>query len=947
MLGMIKDRSIGKMAVEQLNRFNLGFISPYDVDTEKAPSNALADCLNIEINDPLVGIRGTPTSEVRNYGNGMGGHDGTGAQIVAFKKFMVNYPEKKEITLLVKRSENLLRFSEDFEIPYNDTTGFSGWEHDSGLTVTPNCTLAPGSPPGSRRADQLTGSNGVKILQRFSEALFATGKTFTFSVYMQATSYNTNPVKIRIRDNGGYTETNCVPISGYWSRHQVTRTIENEIGYAQVEIEFTSSRSVYVWGAQVVEGTEAAAYGYTTVYIRPYYFFIKPYKINPDDEWIDEWLELNEMRSGIVEGWGGGNSEQFSISSDDTGLSYIDGGENYYKNWAIVNAHDFSDGSMITKYHVDVPQSIRTFYVGPTKFLANGKPVVLCRSAAMFSKFYVNSDWAVEDPFHVENKDFWFTQIGDDIRINLSEDYAPLYIGWRKAPQLGFQGVNDSRRPDFKGFFLSIRDLENHLTAWQYRKMASLQYSIGSNDSGGNLKPSTKYRLWMVGLFDGNQEAILGYDDIELNATHNALTPRLDIYPALLTPRLTSIKIYIHEGDDTDFDKTYYLYTSTNSNWTIANGTYYYRLVFPIVTDIDTTQSVLSEEFTYYPLIDIKPRYRMELYLNGRSYIVSRANPLVVRFSSIRTIVSEPDVFPFSLSEGYGCFVVGDAGGEEITALCPLGRDLMIFTDKRTYTYMVTSIPHQLLTVFYGIGCYSSQVMAYNTDYGIFWCDENDIYWYMGGTEPPKRISAQKITQYWRKVLSKYLSTAFAVYFKKLNEYWIFIQASGDLGSTSYEDYKVFRYSIENDNFNILQFPYLVLGATFNEDGTIALQTDSLEDWRKWGSRTTTSGSDAYFTTHKLTFGTTYTDKLLKEVGVEYDFEGIFYIELFINDETDPRVTLTFTDDKPANVRRGVRQGLIFRKIAVKCIKEYGDSKFIIKEINLNYFQRKRRLGAA
>ena len=934
MLGMIRGGNIGKMAVEQLNRFNLGFISPYDVDTEKVPSNAFADCLNIEVNDPLVGIRATEMGEY--YYLGIGAN--TGSKTIAYKKFMINYPERKEISLLIKQSENLLRFSEDFEVPYDSYTGFSGWIHDTGLTVTPNIINAPFT---SRRADRINGSNGLKLSQRFSEMTFVTGRTYNFSVFMNAPSYDDHPIKIRISDGDGHTETSCIPFNGIWTRFNVTRTLSNNgAGWATVEIEFTSTRSVYLWGAQVTESSELREYGYTTVYTKPYYFFMRPYTLSASGGWIDSWLELNEMRAGLIQGWGGG--EQFSVSSD------IDGTNDYYQNWAIVNAHNFSEGSIITKYE----SSTHTFYVGPIKFLSNGKPVVLCRSAAMFSKFYINSDWAVEDASYTENNDLWFTQIGDDIRINLSENYAPFYIGLRKSSQFGFNGAN--RKPNFNGFFLSLRDLRNHLAAPnQSRKLATLEYSDVVYQSGGSLKPDTTYRLWMVGIFDGSQEVLLGYDDIYVSSTQNALTPYLDIYPALLTPRLTSIKIYIHEGNNTDFDTTYYLYTSTNSNWTIADETSSqdcYRLVFPTVNDIDTTQDVLSGEFTYNPLLDISPRYKTELYLNGRSYITSRAYQQIVRFSSIRTIVSEPDIFPFSYSDGYGFFAISDAGGEYITALCPLGRDLLVLSNKRVYTYMITSMPHQLLTVFNGIGCYSSKVVAYNTDYGTFWCDENDIYWYIGGTEPPKRISLQKISQYWRKVLSKYLSTAFTIYYKRLNEYWIFIQVSGNLGSSAAEDYKVFRYSIANDNFNILQFNEVPFNFTFTEDGyLILLSYDSYGTLvsMEWGRDTSFCFPNAYFMTHKLTFGTAYTEKMLKEVGVEYNITHGFDIKLYINDESNERVAISFFNEDVSGERRGVRQGLTFRKIAVKCEKSSFELLFRIKEINLNYFQRIWRIGRA
>ena len=93
------------------------------------------------------------------------------------------------------------------------------------------------------------------------------------------------------------------------------------------------------------------------------------------------------------------------------------------------------------------------------------------------------------------------------------------------------------------------------------------------------------------------------------------------------------------------------------------------------------------------------------------------------------------------------------------------------------------------------MGCTTSRGIVSSREYGVFWYDKNGIYTLT--SEGLKEISEGKINRLWSRYLAQYIPTSFAVFNRKFGEYWIFIQWSGTVGSSTYSDYRVFGSPLE------------------------------------------------------------------------------------------------------------------------------------------------------
>ncbi|MBU0598996.1 hypothetical protein KKF61_08500, partial [Patescibacteria group bacterium] len=709
------------------------------------------------------------------------------------------------------------------------------------------------------------------------------------------------------------------------------------VDYPRVSLEFFSSETVYIWGSQLDEASAATIYGYTTGWLMPYYFWIRPYYNGT--AWVDDWCELTEMRAGKITGWGGGASVQFGISSDAAypGTYGIDGTNDYYNRWHILKYDNNAIGGQIIDY---VTSTGYTFWSSTYGFIVNTQPVILTKTPAFLydGPYY---SWASGNP----TENVVISVLGEVVRVSISPDCTPVYIKFFDVSEI-FAGATAGgalAKLYYNEFVLTARELDNYGSD----NFVSLS---NAQSAGGSLTLLSTYRIWIIGVFDNFQRVALGYSDVTLTGANTRITPTMRIHPLHFTSRLTSVRLYVQSGIILDPSITYFLqeFFLNVVTWT-GGGQVYYTKDGTNIDSLPTTENTLLEDLVWVPTLESIPRYSIETYLNGRSYIAGTTNPNYMRFSSIRGIVSEPDVFPFSESEGYGYIVVGEEPNNKIVGIVPVGGiDLLILKERSAHVYDISSYPHRLSEIFRGIGASTTKCIVYNNDYGVFWYDANDVYWYGGGTEPPRRISSGKLRQYIRKVLYQYLPYSFATFNRKTAEYWIFTQISGTPGAGTVADHCVLRYSPEYDNWNILRFPSKPAVINEDSDGDIEYLPALIATSgyiREWGYGRTTNLATASFKTHKLPLSSPYQDKMLKEIGMEYEFTGAnSSLQIFINDEVSQRLNYAFPTTK-TNDRRGSRQGINFRKIAIQGTKPVGSTIFRIKEIAINYSQRKYRVG--
>ena len=161
---------------------------------------------------------------------------------------------------------NLLTFSEDFTV--------AGWEkNNSGAinpVVTANQSLAPN---GYQTADKVVFNKTGGVFSRIQQVSVSTsGITYTFSVWLKsATGLNVN-LGIRLDATG----LNCL-VTNEWQRFTISASATTASIFSQILL-FNSIvgndeiADVYIWGAQLVQGSVAGDYRRTDAAALPVYY---------------------------------------------------------------------------------------------------------------------------------------------------------------------------------------------------------------------------------------------------------------------------------------------------------------------------------------------------------------------------------------------------------------------------------------------------------------------------------------------------------------------------------------------------------------------------------------------------------------------------------------------------------------------------------------------------
>jgi hypothetical protein len=332
---------------------------------------------------------------------------------------------------------------------------------------------------------------------------------------------------------------------------------------------------------------------------------------------------------------------------------------------------------------------------------------------------------------------------------------------------------------------------------------------------------------------------------------------------------------------------------------------------------------------------------------------MSTSIELTLRFSHIRGLVEEIDLFPYDEEQGYG-FIIPSTGGvvERIMGICPSpDDDLMIFRERSVTMYEVASgriFGSRLRNLFRGIGLATHKAIAYDTDYGVFWYDYNDVYMYPGGIAQPTRISQNRIQKYWRNNLAEYIPFSFAIFNRNKLEYWIFIQTSGTLNDFNEGEFNIFKYSLEHDNWNIMRFPFVPISATQRVDGMIEVVASTAESNIMFQERNGAIKLPVgHLESHEIDFGDSQLRKQFEEIYSDYTTDGSFTLTLLINNETTAATgnTKTFVTGRTID-KRPVKAFSSSGRIRVRYDQLDQDYTDRINEIGLNFRIKRERYGA-
>jgi hypothetical protein len=444
------------------------------------------------------------------------------------------------------------------------------------------------------------------------------------------------------------------------------------------------------------------------------------------------------------------------------------------------------------------------------------------------------------------------------------------------------------------------------------------------------------YKIYVVGVIDGNQRIPIFTDAATVGAT-GSIAVAIPIVANGFDWRLTALEVYIGNGQETPGDTSaYYLYatvlmkdvvngvltTSTSdNNWTIT----------VTVTAINSLQSTLLYNLGgCLDIIETRARYNVAAYLFGRMYIAqTQETENIIRYSNIRGLVSEIDKFAYS-DAGYGFF---DNGTMVVNIGGTIENDLLVIRENKVSLFENTSAK-RLRQSFNGIGGSNSRSLVLS-DYGNFWYDSNDIYWYQGGYALPTKISKDKLRHYWRSTLASYVATSFAIFNNKVNEYWIVIYNG--------TNWVILRYSPEHGNWNIRTPGFTPVWASKEVDGTT--NVDSAGNIYNFTGTTVTS--NPYIVTHKRKMSEdSITPKQVEEAYIDdYSSSNAITMAITIDNETSPRTgnSPVFIASKKSQ-RRTIRRGSSFNYATIKLSVNAGGLTQI-SDFGLAVQPRKDRTG--
>lgn len=245
---------------------------------------------------------------------------------------------------------------------------------------------------------------------------------------------------------------------------------------------------------------------------------------------------------------------------------------------------------------------------------------------------------------------------------------------------------------------------------------------------------------------------------------------------------------YIDIDDNFSWGEDYSLSEDTVFIWfNRANQDYDTSLDFaynlPFNTRVDN-QSLIYSEVSY----------------KGRVYFVKEDFKVYQSHISGNGIV-QPDSFPYSEDQGFGYFVVSRTR-KNIALAVSTTDDLVVFTDNSFYVYQIqpsgSTVFRRLLMVSGSVGLSSRNSLAKNeegnpaTD-GLMWIDDNGIYYYAGGVEPPINLLLPTHIEYWRDISSSIKSSSVGFYNQTRQEYTLYM--SNNILLTYELPYKKFRKS--------------------------------------------------------------------------------------------------------------------------------------------------------
>lgn len=472
---------------------------------------------------------------------------------------------------------------------------------------------------------------------------------------------------------------------------------------------------------------------------------------------------------------------------------------------------------------------------------------------------------------------------------------------------------------------------------------------------GNQLSADTYHVFLVVTLENGTK---LFYRESEGNSAvdiseNKTIKVNISFEQAGLLSRIRDIDVYVGKGTDDHVQMFKEASISPDtSGWSVDDHRLTFEVLIGSLISPEQTTTLMQDVFRN-PNLEVRARYDYLHYLRGRIFVGGiRGKINYIRFTNIRGTVEELDIFPYSEPDQYGFIYTDPGNANPIVGLSEtLDGNLMVFRRNQTSIYEVSTgreFQRRFFTLFENIGLAHQNAIAFNTDFGSFWYDEKDIYWYMGGMQQPQRIAAGRVRN-WFNLFGSYLSDTFAVWNPKLNEYWIFMRIGED---DVHANRIILRYSPQFENFNVLNPNFIPEFADVSISGNIVISV-STAIGASFFTHTNEEHSEklarSVAETHKIVIGDTHVDKILDEIFIEGKSEETFEVAVFVNDEETARAgnlkTLLST------LRRWVRALRAFTRVYKFSIRIRSAAGFFgkrptISEFGVRFSVRTRRYGS-
>lgn len=391
--------------------------------------------------------------------------------------------------------------------------------------------------------------------------------------------------------------------------------------------------------------------------------------------------------------------------------------------------------------------------------------------------------------------------------ITVQPDYAPLPL---LAPSYNVI-INDPR----KTASIEIRKAAMADTDIRDCKVYTLRVYLGYY-STHPYNEEYDGEFILIGLTKDGQRGKLSIDGNAKISGANSTATKLKIPVNNVDWRYIQYELYFKYGS------IHYLcfYISIDKDekfpatWSISNG----YLIAPMKEII-----ILRDTLPFkYGLpadtrVDNQRHIYMEVEHKGRIFFIKDDYKVYQSHISANMAI-QADAFPYDEEVGFGYFITSHNRINRGIAITPTNY-LAIFTDSGFYVYFIQPSSTgsfktlRLSSGSIGLSSRNSITKALTGDPatdGLFWVDDNGVYFYTGDSQPPKNLILPAHEKYWREEVSPVAKANTVGFYNPLKrEYWLKV-GSDAIGETVSNDYTIV-YELPYDNWKRQKFTNLGL----------------------------------------------------------------------------------------------------------------------------------------